>query len=1148
MERRWNVQQIMVRGMRRVFHYPGEFFSHHHLNRRLVRQPLQRIQELDGGFFERFGSLLKEQQTSAEAVETVQDDVDDEVVEEEVNKETSANLLAEAVGLNIEELYSEVLYEVIHTVGCMAEAEERDVIFNHLQKSFRLDPEKHELLLQQAKSKEPPNILLNVQIVEAKELRPKDANGLSDPFCTLYLTSAPTHRYNTSVKEQTLNPLWEEHFSLPVDSPGDDILCLEVWDFDPAETVREKMTKITDVKGVKGLRKLMKEIAVTASTGKHDNELIGNAMVQLKNIPTTGQIMWVNLEKKTKVRRQGIVKLKVNFSSEKNSQVATQEHRHLLRIFALYEIESAQSEEPSEWKGEFSQAADMVLQQHVAQSGMTAADEALAQWTEYAAVGQTHAISIETFHSVLQKLTRPLANALFTDEEIKSFWDAAKKLLPPCFNIIKKLRKLPPAEPSTKALLTNTLGILSTLNKLQPPAGTDLFPASVYGWLTRTQNCTINTVVEDAVTQAAIDWFIHITDHNKPEDNSEKAQLKQQIKIIQLVRTDLQKAIEFHDKLFITLLQVPYAKTLYTMYECKVCEMTEPLVNDICATLKPLRYKERPRANDNIEDDPLALGTSLFELYLALQRFAILGTAICPTEADKFHITQFHSWFHRGVAHWLDIAVFKAMHRIERAVELDELIPIDSTVKYSSSAVDTIHIYYQIKTFWQQLSWPDVEGSYSFVAKIMDDICRCSVHYADIMALKVDKMGDTETVYEKKFEVTNEWCLAINNIDYVRQSIQPFVKELGMDDIIQRLADFRSPSAAEHCRDTLQLVMDNAVETVKNKILDLLETVADKMSPSVRRFLMEGAELADQENNCVDRLMQYLDENLTTLSCQLNPDNFDRTLTIIFDKLSRIMFDLVENGLEKRRPPSFFANLHKTLHVLMGFFRHGEKDGTENLQTQGEMLPRIERLLTLHGMDTADLIMQVHHARLQEQREMESASNGLLTVRLQFVHDTLRIEIMNARNLKPMDSNGSCDPYVKIHLLPEDMFVDITKPRTKTQKRNLFPLFDETFSIQLSREQRQSKEAMLLFMVKDQDYFGMSSQFLGEAYYPFLEIPATTMETNIQEMQQIHLKLSKPSNFDCEAIKALDHRQGEKLAREFIKRQKSKHNPTPSYI
>lgn len=37
---------------------------------------------------------------------------------------------------------------------------------------------------------------------------------------------------------------------------------------------------------------------------------------------------------------------------------------------------------------------------------------------------------------------------------------------------------------------------------------------------------------------------------------------------------------------------------------------------------------------------------------------------------------------------------------------------------------------------------------------------------------------------------------------------------------------------------------------------------------------------------------------------------------------------------------------------------------------------------------------------------MDNGTNGMLTVRLQFVQDTLRIEVMNARNLKPMDSNG----------------------------------------------------------------------------------------------------------------------------------------------
>lgn len=55
-----------------------------------------------------------------------------------------------------------------------------------------------------------------------------------------------------------------------------------MWDFDPAETVKEKMGKFLEVKGVKGLRKLVKEIAITATTGQHDNELIGKASIPLK--------------------------------------------------------------------------------------------------------------------------------------------------------------------------------------------------------------------------------------------------------------------------------------------------------------------------------------------------------------------------------------------------------------------------------------------------------------------------------------------------------------------------------------------------------------------------------------------------------------------------------------------------------------------------------------------------------------------------------------------------------------------------------------------------------------------------------------------------------------------------------------------------
>lgn len=97
-----------------------------------------------------------------------------------------------------------------------------------------------------------------------------------------------------------------------------------------------------------------------------------------------------------------------------------------------------------------------------------------------------------------------------------------------------------------------------------------------------------------------------------------------------------------------------------------------------------------------------------------------LGQGLNETEWSNYAISKFHSWFFGGVAKWLEIAAEKAKTRVEKAVDLDNLVPVDTNVKYSSSGVDTLAIFYQIKIFWQQLAWPDVEGCYTFVAKIID--------------------------------------------------------------------------------------------------------------------------------------------------------------------------------------------------------------------------------------------------------------------------------------------------------------------------------------------------------------------------------------------------------------------------------------------
>ncbi|XP_049534831.1 protein unc-13 homolog 4B-like isoform X1 [Anopheles darlingi] len=1141
----------------------------------------RRIQDLDGSFFEKFGSILRqksiqndehirsqlaplpdEEETSekgddeasrlppvAEADDSGNETLADSDPEDQQDKQVG--FIGDAFGWNIEELYEEVLFETIHNIGCEDEEVSADVLFPYIQEAFKMTDEKHQEIMEVARNKEAPEIRLNVEIIEAKDLEPKDSNGLSDPFVTMYIASNPNHRYNTSVKSATLDPVWEEHFSLPITEDANEAnLIVEVWDFDPAETVREKMNKLFEVKGVRGLRKLMKEIAQTASSGKHDNELIGRTSIPLKSIPASGMLMWYNLDKKNKLRRQGTLRVRLNFSSEKNSHVAAQEHRHLLRVLLLHELESSKVA-PYWWSGKFTIQGEAILTQHSAQSGLSSTTETFIQWSVFTAIHQDHPLSFVLFDGLLEKLVRPIQTHSVSAEELKSFWEATKKLLPSCFSVIRKLRKRNTGDKLTLKTLTDVLNIIAKVALLEPPEGTDLFPVHQYGWIRRSAgendepNWDIREALASAVVSGAEDFFGGIKEGHFLQTGTDEDRLQNMIKIIQLVRSDVQKGKEYYDKTFKDIMHFPYAKELYITYELKLAELIKPTVEDICRKVKRIQLPEGgpyQRGSDGgaIEFEDINMGTTLFELYIVLKRFCAMGTELSPNE-NNFAIDEYHRWFMAGVTHWLDIAVYKALTRIHKAIELDKLQPEDATVKYSSSAVDTLAIFYQIKIFWQQLAWPDVEGAYIFVAKIVDDICRCCVFYADRMSARVENLGVVENAYEKRFEVTKEWCLAINNIDYMRQSLKPFTTDLGVDDILAKLADVQSGVEAERCKDTLRAVLDNAIDTEKNKILDLVEKLARKMAPAMRRFLLEGAELLQQDSNSLDRLMMYMEDSLKLLNSELNDDNFERVLNAIWVELTTILYDLIQGSLDKRRPPSFYANLRDTLHVMVANFKTDANRASEGSGDK-DTLAHIERLLQLHGYETTDLIHQYYLDRLEEQKQTEPGTGayGMLTVQCFFKGNVLELEIVNARNLKPMDGNGSCDPFVRVHFLPEERFVGVVKPKTQCLSKTLFPLFDEKFVITFTPEQRAIQNAMIMFSIKDKDLFGMSNQYLAECYLGFSDIADISGDTG--KIEQKHLILTRPNRMDVDCLRALEYRQGDKQAKDFMKKLKQKMN------
>lgn len=87
---------------------------------------------------------------------------------------------------------------------------------------------------------------------------------------------------------------------------------------------------------------------------------------------------------------------------------------------------------------------------------------------------------------------------------------------------------------------------------------------------------------------------------------------------------------------------------------------------------------------------------------------------------------------------------------------------------------------------------------------------------------------------------------------------------------------------------------------------------------------MEGAELIDTTSNAMDRLLQYLDNNLSTLHDNLNEDNFQRVLFVIREIMSETLYQLVNSNLEVLRVMNLIFTFKKNTSCIFGNFTEKE--------------------------------------------------------------------------------------------------------------------------------------------------------------------------------------------------------------------------------
>lgn len=113
----------------------------------------------------------------------------------------------------------------------------------------------------------------------------------------------------------------------------------------------------------------------------------------------------------------------------------------------------------------------------------------------------------------------------------------------------------------------------------------------------------------------------------------------------------------------------------------------------------------------------------------------------------------------------------------------------------------------------------------------------------------------------------------------------------------------------------------------------------------------------------------------------------------------------------------------------------------------------------------------------EEEKEQELFGKLEYTLDYNFTENQLIVGILQAQDLPAMDIGGTSDPYVKVYMLPDKK----KKFETKVQRKNLCPVFNETFIFKTPFNDLAGQT--LVLQVFDFDRFG-KHDVIGEIKIP----------------------------------------------------------------
>ncbi|EDV20864.1 uncharacterized protein TRIADDRAFT_60505 [Trichoplax adhaerens] len=495
------------------------------------------------------------------------------------------------------------------------------------------------------------------------------------------------------------------------------------------------------------------------------------------------------------------------------------------------------------------------------------------------------------------------------------------------------------------------------------------------------------------------------------------------------------------------------------------------------------------------------------DLYFTLKGLAIYRAHLSESaKSIPLQLDSIHLWSRCLLEVLIRNDFRDTKERITKAVQLEEVV--DSNFKFSSSAVDTAGLFNKTCQLWKNIAWPEPDEAFAFVSKIVDNIANAGCFYGNLLdnRLKVAKFYDDVG----SFDITEQLCITLNNLDHIRRNLQSLPKDLNFDQAIENLSH-HGRDQQDRFRTVLTNILKGADDDLMNKTVIMIDQVGKKMEVDIYKHLQtfSSSPPTVNVNQAISPLLSYLQENSIKLQECLFKDVYHSFNIKIVDVTMKCLYQItLKVGEQKTSLFSFksdtksmtmmevYNRLWDCQQVLKDFFFNGG-DGIDLVTIENDhFYVQTVQFLNVAKLDTTRLIGLYFEEKLKAKQE---ENLGSLAVKLFYDISQHKLSV-----------NGLSDPYVVIDLLPENLF-SCSHKETKVCKKTLNPVFEETFTFIIDKALFQTSGTAVLFTVMDQDMISRND-YGGESVILMKDITIidNRKDANQEEIPELNLKLSMP--------------------------------------